>query len=135
MRAVVPLLVLTLVRCSPSDPTLRRGVDDVKAACEIRAAWTTPTADACVACQSTAILERCACESLREFSGACFEEAERARREPSCAAEISPCVRACEPGDCACEDACYEGRDACRTAASVREGCVADVCAPFCGGS
>lgn len=135
LAALAGVTLLLVAACSSEDDDIRVGVNDVRKACEIRATWTTPDANDCSACQTSAILERCECEALRDFSGACVEAANRVRSEASCTQQIETCWRACPQGDCACVDACYAGADACRRAAGGREGCVADVCSKYCGGA
>lgn len=116
-----------------SDPEARdNGVNDVRGACEVRASWKNADAPDCRTCQTSAVLQRCECESLREFSGACVAQADDRRAEPSCTAALDQCVQGCAPTDCGCLDGCYATAQACRQASSARDGCVAEVCAKFC---
>jgi hypothetical protein len=129
---LVPFAIAVIAACA-SEPAANNGVNDVRAACDLRSAWSTPGASACLACQTVAILQRCECEDLREYSARCLEQADARRAEASCTGELDACIRGCIDDDCACRDACYADAPACRRVSSARDGCVAEVCAAPCG--
>lgn len=129
--------VLTTGACSSNDdaPALDNGVDDVEKACEQRASYTDPKGPKCLQCLATAALEKCQCEALAEFGGACERQGVARRAEPTCTTTVGDCTRACDPKDCACVDRCYAGADACKRASAAQDGCVAKVCEKFCTAS
>lgn len=130
--AFVLLPCLLVAACGDDDDdATNNGVNDVTAACQIRAAWTQANSEKCVQCQTTAPLQRCDCEALAEFSGACFAQGEARRAEPTCTRALDDCVRACK-GECGCVDGCYAEAAACKTRAAALDGCVADTCRRHC---
>jgi hypothetical protein len=119
--------------CSPNhDSPLRNGVNDVKKACEVRAAWAHPGAEKCINCITAAPAPACDCEQFKEFGALCQKQEETRHAEASCTSAIDDCTRACAKTDCACVDNCYAQAPSCKSLAAARDGCVADVCAPYC---
>lgn len=119
-------------KSEPAPEPLRNGVNDVRAACEQRASWQKRLTADCAACLTGTQIPPCGCELVRDFGGACNAQAAARQSEPSCTAAVDACINACKVDDCACIDACYSGADACRQATAARDGCVAEVCAPYC---
>lgn len=118
----------TLAACD-NTPKAGDGVNDVRAACELRAAWNRANKD-CSICEAAVISPRCECEQLAAFSAACFDQ--ETSRGDRCAEEVDRCVHACDRTDCRCIEACYAQADACKTAADARDGCIAEACAEYC---
>lgn len=119
--------------CAKKDtPEERKGVNDVKKACEVRSAWSNRTAPQCISCISAAPSPPCDCEQFRDFGGLCATQGEARRLEKSCTAQVDTCTRACPDKDCACIDACYAQAPACKSASAARDGCVAEVCTRYC---
>lgn len=112
-----------------NEPKAGNGVNDVRAACELRAGWNRTNND-CSICESAVISPRCECESLAAFSAACFDQ--ETARQDHCAREVDVCVFSCDRTDCACIEACYVQGDACKTASDARDGCIAEACADYC---
>ena len=120
------------VACSPSKTSTNDGVNDVKAACEIRATWKNGAADKCKNCLASAAQPACDCELFKEFGGKCHEQNVARQSEVDCTDPVLSCTYKCASTDCACLDGCYATAAKCRAAASAVDGCVADVCAPYC---
>lgn len=135
MRLAFLLLLLPLASCADDEPaptTLRTGVNDVRAACELRAAWTKPLSPDCTVCTTAVLLPPCSCELVRDFGAACYDQAVARRAEPSCTDAVDKCVDACPRDGCGCIEGCYAQAAACRAATAARDGCVAEVCARYC---
>ncbi len=130
-RVTAPFVLLLVAACGTEEPP-SNGVNDVKAACEIRATWTRKTAAQCVSCEVTSVLKRCECEAFRDYSGACVTQAEARQAEPSCTTALDECLGRCDALDCVCQEHCYDGAQACKRASAARDGCVAEVCTRFC---
>lgn len=135
---VVAVASLALVAaCSSKDdsseaPAANNGVDDVEKACQIRAAWTNPGNDKCVNCQVAAQSPSCECEAFKDFAALCLSQDQARRAEPSCTVALDDCVKACTQTDCACITSCYANADRCKSLSAAKDGCIADVCAPYC---
>lgn len=131
------LLLLACVSCSSSDEVRDvarapdNGVDDVKLACEVRLGWQGTTSSRCIHCLSAAANPPCACSEAKPFAGVCETQQAARSKEATCDG-VESCRFACAPSDCACLDACYAERDACRRAASALDGCIAKACAEEC---
>jgi hypothetical protein len=127
-----PLVTLAAVGGCSSDDGRRggNGVNDVRAACDIRATWAGATSDGCVECLAQIQAPACGCESEREFIEMCLPQHESLLAEPTCDG-VRACANDCKD-DCACVDACYAGKDACRRVSSAFDGCAADVCDTYC---
>ena len=123
--------LLGVVACSPSK-TENDGVNDVKAACQIRVSWKNGEVDKCKNCLASAAQAACDCELFKEFGGKCHDQNVARQSEPDCSDPVLKCVSDCAKNDCACLDGCYAAAAKCRAAASAVDGCVADVCAPYC---
>lgn len=119
-----------VVACGGDDEN--NGVNDVRAACELRAQWKNPTASHCVTCMAAAPLEGCDCEDFRDYGGLCSSQGNARSAEASCTMELDDCVRACEKTDCTCIEGCYAGADRCKSLSAARDGCVAEICAKYC---
>jgi hypothetical protein len=104
------------------------GVNDVKAACDIRATWTNRASDKCKGCLYTVTSAPCSCDAR---AGMCDPQSRKKVFESSCTSSIADCVSACAL-DCACVDACYAQSAACRTVASALDGCMAAACDDDC---
>jgi len=136
-RSVTPFLLTSVVAitvavtaCTSEEPN--NGVNDVKAACEIRAAWKRAETEDCRNCMAAAPLVSCECETVKAYSGLCKDQGDVRIREPSCSDTVEQCVTTCPRTDCACVEACYSRAEACKKASAARDGCVADVCAKYC---
>jgi hypothetical protein len=123
--------MLVFTACASSDDPPRNGVDDVRAACQIRVAWKNPNAEKCVSCVAAAPSPPCDCESFKEFAGLCKSQDDARRGEPSCNGAMEDCSRACKD-DCACVEACYAQAAACKRVIDGRDGCIVDVCSQYC---
>jgi hypothetical protein len=124
--------VVALLACSDDGPPPRNGVNDVFKACQIRAAWTKPTAENCLNCVAAAPSPKCNCESFKEFGGICLDQENGRRSEPSCNDANDTCSRTCPKTDCACIENCYAQAPACKQVIAARDGCIADVCTQYC---
>jgi len=129
--AALAVSLVVLGACS-ADPPPRNGVNDVKAACELRAKWTRPTTERCVACVAAAPIQGCDCEDYRDFAGFCQDQGNARRAEGTCTEALDDCVRACKTSDCPCIEACYGNAATCKTLSAARDGCVVDVCSQYC---
>lgn len=127
--ALAALLVFTA--CSSDDEAPRNGVNDVRAACQIRVAWKNPSAEKCVNCVAAAPSPQCDCEAFKEFAGLCKDQDDARRSEPSCTSAMEDCARACK-NDCGCVEGCYAQAAACKRIIDGRDGCVVDVCSQYC---
>ncbi len=126
-------LVVALLACGGGDAVApNNGVDDVKKACEIRATWAKRTTQECIDCLSIAKAPKCDCPAFQQdFAGKCEVQGRAYGDERNCDF-VGDCIGKCQPNDCACVDACYAGRDACRPKAAGLDGCLADVCDHYC---
>lgn len=107
------------------------GVNDVRAACEIRQGWTQATAEACGTCKTSASIDPdCDC-TPDEYRGLCSEQLVARNAEADCTGELQVCVGNCLD-DCDCIDQCFVGHDTCKTRYAAYDGCIADVCAEPC---
>ncbi len=106
------------------------GVNDVLKACQIRATWTNASSTPCTNCIGNSLAPRCPC-SDHDYAGACSDQNTARNKEPTCDG-TADCVTKCAHGDCACVDACYASKAACRTLASAADGCVAEICVQYC---
>ena len=105
------------------------GVDDVSAACEIRAKWNRSGND-CSICEAAVISQRCDCTSLAAFGAACLDQ--QTARKKVCSEAVDDCISACDRTNCACIEACYTNGDACQRASAARDGCIVEVCDSHC---
>jgi len=127
-------MLVALVACSPSNdepaaPVV--GVNDVKKACEIRTTWKSFETDKCRNCISIATNPVCTCtDAQRAYASKCNDHQIKKANEPTCK-DVEGCVLSCNK-DCACVDACYAGKDACKTLGNALDGCVAEVCTNEC---
>ena len=111
-----------------SPPT--NGVNDVSKACAIRARWTRGTVQECSNCLGISVVPFCDC-STEPYAGKCSEQKTAKIAEPACGG-VGECVFGCAASDCACVDACYANKEACRVRASALDGCLAEVCDSYC---
>jgi hypothetical protein len=123
---------LLVIACKKEDeePT-NNGVNDVRKACEIRAAWINPSAEKCGLCLAAAPRPACGCESFVGFDGACEKQGELRKNEPSCTEAVDRCAIDCKT-DCPCVEACYANAAECKRRSAMRDGCVAEVCSKYC---
>lgn len=121
-----------IAACGDDEPKSGNGVNSTALACEIRAKWNRTGNDKCSLCESAAQNARCDCEALKDFSGACVEQADK--RKAACTdANLDPCIFGCDAADCACVAKCYEtATAACKSASDARDGCVAETCDSHC---
>ncbi len=120
---------------SKDDDPPRNGVNDVLKACQIRAAWTRATSQKCLNCVAAAPSPACDCDDFKEFASLCKSQDDARRSDPSCTDAMELCSRSCamnNRSDCACVEKCYAQSDTCKRVIAARDGCVADVCSPFC---
>ncbi|CAN5913410.1 hypothetical protein BH11MYX4_BH11MYX4_17010 [soil metagenome] len=130
--SLVVALAIGIAACSPKEDAQNNGVDDVKAACQIRAGWPNAEADKCKNCLASAAQPACDCELFKEFGGKCHSQNVARQSEPDCTDPVLDCTYKCPKNDCACLDACYATAAKCKSAAAAVDGCVTDVCAPYC---
>ena len=120
--------------CSSDAPAMAatnsNGVNDVAAACGIRATWTHALSDPCTLCRGLATTPYCSCFGNDE-SAKCEVQQNAKTAEKSCADAVNVCVGDCHE-NCGCIDACYEKAPACRVKAAAVDGCVVDVCDKAC---
>ena len=135
---LTPLLATALVlgtvggtACAPAKDAPNNGVDDVKKACEIRATWTKASAEKCVNCVASAPSPACECELFKEFGGKCEPQNAARLANGSCTPPVD-CTRNCAKNDCLCVDACYAAAEECKRLSAATDGCVTEVCAPYC---
>ncbi len=127
------VVVALLIACGGDDePAPNNGVNDVKKACEIRATWTKRKTQECIDCTSIAKTPKCDCPAFQQDFAAKCEVQGRAYGDERNCDFVGDCVGKCNETDCACIDACYAGRDACRPKAAALDGCIADVCDRYC---
>jgi hypothetical protein len=107
------------------------GVNDVSKACAIRAQWTRASSPDCDDCMALAPIPKCACSSAKDYAGKCSDQQQIKTNEPTCTG-VGECVFKCAANDCACVDACYAAKDACRVRASALDGCLAEACDNYC---
>ncbi len=134
--ALAGTLAMIVAACSssstPTPPAEGNGVNDVKAACQIRMGWTRTSTERCIDCVVAAPEPQCDCEQFKEFAGRCRSQEEARRAEAGCTASVNDCTNACAATDCACIDACYGQAARCEQLAGARDGCVVDVCSDVC---
>ncbi|HVH43069.1 MAG TPA: hypothetical protein VM925_12030 [Labilithrix sp.] len=126
------VLSVSLVACGSDEdaPATTNGVNDVAKACAIRAQWTAATSPDCFDCLGASVVARCDC-STKDYAGRCSEQQNAKNAEATCAG-VGECVFKCPTNDCACVDACYASKDACRPRGAALDGCLAEVCDPHC---
>jgi hypothetical protein len=117
-----------VVGCN-DEPRNGNGVNDVRAACELRTSWVR-VKNQCSICESAVISPRCECSELAAFSGACSEQTDA--RKPVCAGSIDDCVHVCALTDCNCIEGCYANDARCKSASAARDGCITETCASYC---
>src|SRR5687767_7430570 len=113
---IAAFAICLLTACSSDEngaSATSNGVNDVRRACDIRLAWKSPITVACTECIGLASAPRCDC-SVQDYAGRCNEQQRAKANEPSCEG-VNACVTHCEDTDCDCIEACYAGKDACRT--------------------
>lgn len=127
------MLVATAAACSPTRLDTDNGVDDIRAACELRAtSWAHGQADECIKCMVGSKLEACDCEEFRDFAGKCRSQEVARLAEPSCTTDVKACAGACAKTDCGCLDGCYAAAEACKRVVAATDGCATQVCTPYC---
>lgn len=123
--------------CSPpGDPKQEPSglLGDVRSACEHRVAWPHRLRTKCTKCMSLASTPKCGCPTDdKEYSGLCARERSAQVAAKECV-PVWSCTYKCKPTDCACFAQCYEGQAACHEIASAIDGCLVEVCDPFCRG-
>lgn len=126
-------VVLVLAACGGDDPPPpNNGVNDIEKACEIRATWTKSKEQACIDCIALSKGPVCECPAFQqEFIGKCVDQGTAVGNERNCDF-VGDCTSKCAAGDCACVDACYNDRAACRPKVAALDGCQADVCDKHC---
>jgi hypothetical protein len=126
---VIASAVGLIIAACDDDPKGSNGVNDVRAACEIRLKWVRANND-CSLCESAATTPRCDCTTLASYSAACTDQQDARRFH--CSEAIEKCVATCVREDCDCIVGCYKNDPFCRDTSAARDGCVAEVCDPFC---
>lgn len=123
---------VTVTACGGSDdtPKVGNGVNDVHAACVIRASWVATDQNQCDICAAAVVSPRCGCSELTAFSGACDSQAQA--QQAACPQAVNDCVNGCKAGDCNCVDGCYANNPSCKAASAARDGCQADACTQYC---
>jgi hypothetical protein len=127
------VLLVWVAACGGDDkPAPNNGVNDVKAACEIRTQWQKRADQACVDCLSISTGPACGCPAFpQEYTGKCSDQSAAVGNEHDCDF-VGGCTSKCDPKDCGCIDACYNDRPACRPKAAALDGCTTDVCDKYC---
>ena len=120
-----------VVACGNNDEGKPNGVNDVKAACEIRKAWPRKAAEKCGNCVAGAPLAPCGCEAFKDFEAVCLKQGDARRAEATCSDALKKCEVDCGE-DCNCLDHCFDPVPDCRRVTAARDGCVAEQCDPFC---
>jgi hypothetical protein len=124
--------LVVVVACGADGPPPNNGVNDVKAACEIRAQWTKRSDNECVNCLSIARTPKCDCPAFQqEYAAKCADQGAAFGNERNCDL-VGECTSKCALTDCGCIDACYNDRAACRPKAAAVDGCTTDVCDKYC---
>lgn len=120
-----------IAACGDDDPKSGNGVNSVALSCEIRAKWNR-TGNNCSVCEAAVVTDHCDCEALKDFSGACLDQANA--RKTACQDEsLDRCIFDCNASDCTCVDTCYAAAPAgCKSASDARDGCIAEACAGHC---
>ena len=113
-----------------SGPKVDNGVNDVRAACQIRTTWVHNEKNQCSICAASVVAPRCDCSALTAFSGACDDQANAAHA--ACPGSVNDCVANCKQDDCNCIEGCYANDAACKQAAAARDGCQAEACTQYC---
>lgn len=126
------VLVASACKSEPEEEPGPVGVNDVRKACEIRTTWTQRGATLCAECLAYSKSPSCDCPSIqRDFSARCHSHHAAKQSEPTCDG-VDACVYNCPPGDCACAEGCYANKEACRPLGNATDGCIAEVCSPYC---
>lgn len=124
--------IAVVVACGNDEPAPNNGVNDVKAACEIRTQWSKRSSQECIDCLSISRAPKCDCpEFQQEFAAKCADQGAAFGNERNCDL-VGECTGKCALTDCACLDACYADRAACRPKAAAVDGCTTDVCDKYC---
>jgi hypothetical protein len=130
------LALMAVATCKSKDEPGGAGVGgtagrDVREACARRVGWKNRLLKQCTQCMSLASAPACGCDrDKKEFSGMCAAE-QKAKIDAADCSEAYACTFKCLT-DCACVAKCYEGKDKCYQLASAVDGCIAEVCEPFC---
>lgn len=126
-------VLLVVAACGGDDPPPpNNGVNDVKMACEIRTAWSKTAQQECIDCLAISKTPKCDCPLFQQdFAAKCADQGTAIGNERACDF-VGDCTSKCAAGDCACVDACYNDRAACRPKAAALDGCQADVCDKYC---
>lgn len=123
---------LLVVACSSDDGAApRNGVNDVRKACDIRAAWARTNTNDCINCLAGVRSQACDCPEFKDYAGLCRSQEESRLAEPTCKG-VSDCVNKCVRNDCNCIDTCYVAAAGCKPFAAATEGCATDVCTQYC---
>ncbi len=124
-RLAAAVLVFGVLAC-------RDGANEVRKSCDTRATWKQAVTKKCTNCLAKAATPKCNVKCTdKDYSGTCDDEAAAVRKEPSCEG-VDRCLHECKPGDCGCEDKCYEGKPKCKELTGVAEACVTSVCDEWC---
>lgn len=126
------LAVVVVAACGEDGPAPNNGVNDVKLACEIRTQWTKRTDQACIDCLSVSKAPKCDCPAFQQdYAAKCNEQSAAVGGEQTCDF-VGDCTSKCPAGDCACVDACYNERAACKPKAAALDGCTTETCDKYC---
>ena len=124
--------LVVVAACKEDEPEPRNGVNSVRLACDIRTAWARSDDQECIDCLSISRAPKCGCpEFSQEYAGACGDQGTAFGNERNCDL-VGECTGKCPKTDCACLDACYNDRPACRPRAAALDGCTTDVCDKYC---
>jgi hypothetical protein len=107
------------------------GIVDQASACAARHAWQHAGDGNCNLCLQLAPEVACTCTS-DPADGKCAAEGQAVTDEADCTSDVKNCLVKCTDSDCACEDACFVGHDACRAAEGPLGGCLVNVCTERC---
>lgn len=118
--------------CTSDEPATNLGVNDVRKACELRQQWKAISKETCLNCRASAPLADCGCETFKDFAAKCVAPQDAVKAEPSCTNDVNICVKTCLPTDCDCLDRCYASAETCKRVSGGLDGCITDVCAPYC---
>ena len=125
--AVPVFLALLAPTAGCKDPA-----NEVRASCETRTTWKHAFNRNCTNCLAKAATPKCNVKCTdKDYSGKCDSEHEAMRKEPTCEG-VAACLHECKRGDCACEEACYEGKARCKQLAGTADACTTSVCDAHC---
>ncbi len=125
---VIAAVVPGACKCADSDSTSPR---TTVAICQQRASWANRLSSKCTKCVSLAPAPK-GCKSFDKVYLAQCADQQRAKLDGKSCEPVFRCSYKCKRKDCDCVARCFEGHDKCDRLAAAVDGCVAEVCEPFC---